>query len=307
MFTKYVKGKEIPLFGAFCPFCGLPMQFLEEQTSTVKECPMCNAPIAFEEYMDFEKNNMGYNIIPNFSGESFEVNDFVVKSGMLTEYKGNATEIVTPENIVAIDKDVFKDNKYIKSVTITSNVKYIGHQAFYRCESLRKLVLSEGIIAIGNSAFAKCRKLEQVTIPNSLTAAGYCIFHTCENLKELLMPMDMKYLGGSPYGFCKKLKTANIPHCVITPGCSWFQENDAIEVLTIGRQTMSMHFRADSLREAYFHNPNGWRTFTYVGEGTPISSDELKNPKKAALALKRHSPIFIPDAPCGWHWFDLSE
>ena len=307
MFTRYVKGKEITLFGAYCPFCGLPMQFLEEQTRTVKECPMCNAPIAFEEYMDFEKNSMGYNIIPNFSGESFEADGFVVKNGMITEYKGDATEIITPENIIAIGEDVFKNNKSIKSVTITPNVKYIGHYAFYECGSLRKLVLSEGIIAIGNAAFAKCRKLEQVSIPNSLTAAGYCLFHTCENLKELLMPMDMKYLGGSPYGFCKKLRVANIPHCVIDTGCSWFQENNAIEVLTIGRNTVSMRFREDSLREAYFHNTEGWRTFTYVGEGTPISSDDLKNPKKAALVLKRQSPIFIPDGPDNRHWFDLSE
>ena len=161
MFTRYVKGKEITLFGAFCPFCGLPMQFLEEQTRTVKECPMCGAEIAFEEYMNFEKNTMGYNIIPNFSGESFEADGFVVKNGLITEYRGDATEIITPENIIAIGENVFKNNKRIKSVTITPNVKYIGHYAFHECGSLRKLVLSEGIIAIGNAAFAAPRSFAE--------------------------------------------------------------------------------------------------------------------------------------------------
>ena len=115
------------------------------------------------------------------------------------------------------------------------------------------------------------------------------MFHSCDNLTELLLPMDMKYIGGSPHGFCKKLKISNLPHCVREPGPAWFQYNDALEKLTVGRNVGTLPCPSPTLRELHLCHKDGWReTENMMGElGAPIPRASLENPKAAASLLKK--------------------
>jgi len=300
-------------FMGYCPFCGRPMLFREEKTKSVKACPVCTAPIAFQEVMDFERDTLGYEIVPDVKGESFERDGYTVENGMITHYTGDAAAIVTPRGAIAIAPAAFRGNKSVKSVVLSDDIRYVGNEAFLDCEGVRTLTISENVVSIGNSAFRGCRRLERVTVPASLRAAGYAVFHSCENLTELLMPMDMVYLGGSPYGFCKKLKVANIPHCVTDLGPAWFQDNDRIEILTVGRSAVSIRCPSGSLREVYFTNPEGWKPLTFFfgeGEDVPyLPEKDMKSPKTAASLFKKHASrgheIYRPDAPEGERYWLL--
>lgn len=67
----------------------------------------------------------------------------------ITNYKGNAKNLVIPETIQGVSVEVidgFYQNKKIKSVVIPSSVKVIVGSAFIHCESLEKVTLPEGLL-----------------------------------------------------------------------------------------------------------------------------------------------------------------
>jgi hypothetical protein len=147
--------------------------------------------------------------------------------------------------------------------------------------------------------------------PEGLRAAGYSLFHFCENLTELLMPMDMLYLGGCPYGFCKKLKVANIPNCVTHVDLVWFQCNERLEILTVGRNVDVLFCPSECLRELYFADPEGWyfpSPFIQRRE-KPVPASTLASPKAAATLLRKlareHTSILRPDAEVENYWLEL--
>ena len=286
-------------FYSYCPFCGRPMEFSESVARALKNCPVCDAPIECIESFDFEKETVGYKIIPGVLGDSYEKDGFVIENGILVRGDAGCEVLAVPDGVVAIGERTFAENKSIRRLHLPSSVKYIGKEAFLNCENLRDVRLSEEIIAIGNSAFRGCRRLESVTIPSSLRAAGYALFHSCDNLTELLMPMDMKYLGGSPYGFCKKLKVANVPHCVTDISSSWFRENNNLQKLYIGRGVTSIRYtNCPALQEVYLSNTEGWCTNAWrESDRVSIPDEKMKNPKSAAVIIKKNngSGILIPD------------
>jgi DNA-directed RNA polymerase subunit RPC12/RpoP len=270
----------------YCSFCGRPLLFTEEKAQITERCPACSSPIAFVEKGEGES---GYNVVPNLDGDSFVQGGCTVERGILTGYDKSLSEIVIPEGTLAVGEGLFKDNRALKKVTLPESLLHILHEAFYGCEGLRSLTLPSSLLTIGNSAFRGCRRLERVRIPDSLVAAGYEMFHSCDNLTELLLPMDMKYIGGSPYGFCKRLKVANIPHCVREPGPAWFQYNDAIEILTVGRNVGTLPCPSPTLRELHLCHKDGWREKNTAlgGKEEPIPRSAVDKPKAAASLLKK--------------------
>ena len=94
-------------FLGYCPFCGESMLFLEGKTRTVHACPICDAPIAFREVIDLEKDSLGYEIIPNTEGESFSRDGYRVENGMLLGYDGESDKLTTPKGVVAIAPEAF--------------------------------------------------------------------------------------------------------------------------------------------------------------------------------------------------------
>lgn len=69
--------------------------------------------------------------------------------------------------VVAIEKDAFKNNKYIKSVTIGKNIKTIGSKAFYKCKKLTTVTVGKNVSKIGAKAFYGCSKLKTITIQST--------------------------------------------------------------------------------------------------------------------------------------------
>ena len=89
-------------------------------------------------------------------------NDFIIKDGVLVQYKGNKEYVWLPSEIIAIGDGAFRGNRNIKIVTIYHSLKYIGHEAFYGCERLEHLNINrkQGEVGrvgrIGRRAFSHC-------------------------------------------------------------------------------------------------------------------------------------------------------
>lgn len=100
------------------------------------------------------------------------------------------TSIVIPSNVVSVGTLAFQACPRLTDVTIAS--KYIGNDAFTRCDNLKNLILQEGVETIGISAFGGCGSLTSVTFPSTLDFIRGNAFLGCDNLKEAI------FLGEDP-------------------------------------------------------------------------------------------------------------
>ena len=76
--------------------------------------------------------------------------------------------------VTAIEKNAFKNNKKIKSVTIGKNVEKIGTKAFYGCTKLKTLTINTTKLTkskIGSKAFSKTPKSMKVKAPKKKLSA----------------------------------------------------------------------------------------------------------------------------------------
>ena len=74
--------------------------------------------------------------------------------------------------VTAIDSNAFKDNKYIQTVTIGSNVTSIGNNAFDGCSNLSKVSGGAKLKTIGSKAFARCPKISSFKISSARSEAA---------------------------------------------------------------------------------------------------------------------------------------
>ena len=125
------------------------------------------------------------------------------------------------------DLDEEKD-KYIR---IPNSITAIGKDAFYHCESLKKIVIPNhglaspySVTSIGDCAFANCESLEEIIIPNSVTSIGDSAFWGCVSLKEIIIPNSVKSIGECAFYYCKSLKEIVIPKSVTSIGKNAFSK-----------------------------------------------------------------------------------
>jgi len=96
------------------------------------------------------------------------------------------------------DLDEEKD-KYIR---IPNSITAIGKDAFYHCESLKKIVIPNhglaspySVTSIGYCAFSNCTSLKEIIIPKGVTNIGNYAFYDCKNLKEIVIPSSVTHIG----------------------------------------------------------------------------------------------------------------
>lgn len=136
-----------------------------------------------------------------------------------------ATKVTIPDTVVidgvtykvtAIEKNAFKKNKNIKSVTIGKNIKTIGANAFYNCTKLNTVKFGSNVTTIGDKAFYKCTALTKITIPNKVTTIGKQAFYGCKNLKTVTIGKNVSKIGSKAFYGCSKLKTLTIKSSKLT-------------------------------------------------------------------------------------------
>ena len=136
-----------------------------------------NGLIPFEIPLDVYK----YVEAKTMKSDGFEVD---IETGMITEYTGNAQNVIVPEyisvhdvgvRIVGFKENVFKNNKNLYALTLPKSVKEIPENAFNGCEKLHSIYF-DGVNTIGNNAFKDCKALRTFTVSDTITAMGEHVF-----------------------------------------------------------------------------------------------------------------------------------
>ena len=215
----------------------------------------------------------------------------------------NIPQTISYENdnydVTVIQKDAFKGLKKLTSVTIKSNIRVIGDNAFDECSSLKILNLPEELDSVGNQAFAHtaiekiivpkvnkagreffywCTKLTDVGFGSSLTSLPSHIFRNCKSLETIDIPDGIKTIGESAFEGCSDLKRVGLPEDIDSIGNSAFSECKAIQNLTlpatlraIGSRAFYQVFGDDDILTVYGELPTAQGN-TFDDEGEQITA-----------------------------------
>mgnify|MGYP004670578677 FL=1 len=121
------------------------------------------------EYVQNNSNKNGNNNLVYKSG-------YNVNGNIFTSYDGNEEAVQIPYGIglSRIADEAFKNNTFVKSVSIASGITHIGENCFENCTSLKAVVIPDDVESIGDNAF---NGLSGVTVycNSGSFAEDYCI------------------------------------------------------------------------------------------------------------------------------------
>lgn len=109
--------------------------------------------------------------------------------------------------VTAIEKDVFRYDDTLTSVTIPATVKMIGEQAFEDCSKLTSVNFEEGCedMTIGARAFSDCKALTTITLPEGVTTICEEAFAYCNYLKYISIPNSLTAIENKAFYLCHNI------------------------------------------------------------------------------------------------------
>jgi len=124
---------------------------------------------------------------------------------------GIGTSIIPSSGIVEIAPYAFYRCDTLKSVILPKSLKKIGNSAFSFCTSLSSVEFGKNVEEIGEAAFSGCKSLDNLVLPKSLIAIPDDCFNDCTSLIEISIPENTEVIGKNAFGFCTALTAISLP------------------------------------------------------------------------------------------------
>lgn len=94
------------------------------------------------------------------------INDFKIKNGVLTDYTGNDSEVVTPVGVEIIGR-AFLHREHLISIVISDGVKQIWEEAFYDCVNLKSITIPKSVEKLYANNFYQCDSIENIYLDSA--------------------------------------------------------------------------------------------------------------------------------------------
>lgn len=190
---------------------------------------------------------------------------FVIENGVIVgidenkakkgdSYKTEFT-INFDDAVHAIKDGAFKNNKFIKKITIKGNIQTIGEEAFAN-SNIEEVVFEGNFkgLDIGAGAFRNCVRITAITLPDNVEQIGNNVFEGCYNLTNLAysaeIPLGRLFTtvnpqndnwykaeqGGVTYYLPKKLKEIVVTNTATAIADYAFQNATQITKVTLATQ-----------------------------------------------------------------------
>ncbi len=190
---------------------------------------------------------------------------FVIENGVIVgidenkakkgdSYKTEFT-INFDDAVHAIKDGAFKNNKFIKKITIKGNIQTIGEEAFAN-SNIEEVVFEGNFkgLDIGAGAFRNCVRITTITLPDNVEQIGDNVFEGCYNLTNLAysaeIPLGRLFTtvnpqndnwykaeqGGVTYYLPKKLKEIVVTNTATAIADYAFQNASQVTKVTLATQ-----------------------------------------------------------------------
>ena len=211
------------------------------------------------QYIKIEKN---FKFVENESGYTIDVGKY---------YKESNVEIPATYNgkpVTKISDGMFENDTNITTITLSSNITYIGNNAFKDCPNLKQIIFksastyssasadthsgsyaittlavvngkkdpNNNVAVIGESAFYNCTALESIDV-SSATTIGKNAFYGCSKLESVSLNDNLTKLADSTFNGCLKLNNLQLPSALTEIGANCFVNCQALENIAIPATT----------------------------------------------------------------------
>lgn len=123
---------------------------------------------------------------------------------------------INGQEIYAIGKELFLNNKELQYVKLAEGIKKIECDAF-RESSLMGIVLPESLEVISARAFMKTA-LQKIAIPDNVSFIGRSCFYKCTDLLSAKLPANKQTLPDYLFFGCMQLMEVTIPQNLVSVG-----------------------------------------------------------------------------------------
>ena len=202
----------------------------------------------------YSELNGSYITITGYTGSDVNVtipntiDGFIVQSLSKEVFKNNKTlkSVIFNKDCEKVGDSVFEGCTSLESITFNDKITAIGARDFYGCTSLKKVNLPDTITQIYGYAFGECSALSDIVIPDSVIGIGYRAFYDCDSLETINYPLGWKetyaysYNNGQIFAECDKLKSVVIPEGVTRIAPNAFSSCANLETITLPSTLISI-------------------------------------------------------------------
>ncbi len=108
-------------------------------------------------------------------------------------------------NPIVYSENLFINDIEIKDVIIPEGVTYIGRNVFNSCKSIKSVTLPESLTEIRLSAFGTCTNLTSIIIPNNVRTIEGNVFYGCSRLQSVKIGKNVTSIATRAFQNCYNL------------------------------------------------------------------------------------------------------
>jgi hypothetical protein len=224
--------------------------------------------------------SIGEGAFYNTAWLNSQLDGLVYVGKVLYTYKGTMPSNTVINNIradtIAIADYAFSGRENLTSITIPSSVKYIGHFAFFGCDSLTGIIFAEGsqLETIGSRAFYDCESLTNITIPASVRSISHFAFLNCKSFTGIIIPETLTTIGNGVFSRCEKLTSimvdANNPNYASEDGMLYNKAKTEILAYPSASGNIIIPANVTSIRAAAFFKCTNLTSITIPASVTSV-------------------------------------
>lgn len=160
-----------------CSYSNGKIKALKAGTAKIQYTLKADSSLTAVQEIKIKEKPVKNGSVASSGGNKYKVTSTKDKTVSFYNGKGDAKTVSVPKTVkiqgktykvTSVAANAFKDNQKVTSVTINSNVKKIGKNAFYGCKNLKKItVKSTKLKEVGQNALKGVNKNAVVKVPRS--------------------------------------------------------------------------------------------------------------------------------------------